>query len=362
MKKIYLCLALVLVNAVAMLAQDVRLNISEQPRPELPVKHGTLDVQGTVVLRVQFLEFGEVGEITPVKELPQGLTQLAVSAARRIKFEPEKKEGKPVTVVREVQYIYSWNGGWRIPSNVSEAVTAGDPAQAQAIVAKAVELLGGQRYLNVRTQASKGSFTTIKEGMAASYQTFLDILIFPDKERTEFKGGGSRFIQVNTGDTGWVFDGDTELVKVQTPEQIANFKKAIRTSLDNLLRGYWKGEAELSYIGKRPATLGKRNDVVRLTYKDGFTVDYEFASDDGMPQKAIHTRTNTDGDEVKEEDRYAQFIEVAGVKVPFIIDRSTNGRSSSRINFDTIEFNRTIPETVFTKPTNAKEAKKDVKY
>ncbi len=362
MKKFPLFFALVMLSAVAVFAQDVRLKIVEQPRPELPLKHGTLDVQGTVILRVQFLEFGEVGEITPLKELPSGLTQLAVSAAKKIKFEPEQKDGKPVTVAKELQYNYSWNGGWTIPTSGSENVKAGDPAKAEAIIAKAVELMGGSRYLSVRSQFSKGKFSGIVGGMVASFQAFTDAIVFPDRERTEFKGNGSRFIQVNTGETGWVFDGDQELVKVQDATQIANFKKSIRTSLDNILRGYWKGEAELSYIGKRPASLGKRNDVVRLTYKDGFVVDYEFAADDGMPQKAVHTRINAEGEDVKEEDRYAQFIDVGGIKAPFIIDRLTNGKSASRINFETIEFNRNIPEAVFAKPSSPKEAKKEVKY
>src|SRR5437762_2093335 len=76
------------------LAQDVRLKIIEQPKPELPQNYQTLDVQGTVVLRVQFLDFGDIGEVTPVKTLPSGLTEKAVAAARKIRFEPEKKDGK----------------------------------------------------------------------------------------------------------------------------------------------------------------------------------------------------------------------------------------------------------------------------
>jgi hypothetical protein len=128
-----------------------------------------------------------------------------------------------------------------------------------------------------------------------------------------------------------------------------------------LLRGYWKGEAEVSYVGKRAATLGKRNEVIKLVYKDGFTVEFEFSADDGTPQKAIYTRKNIDGEEIKEEDRYAQFIDVNGVKAPFIIDRHTDGKPSSRINFESVEFNRNISDSIFAKPANVKEAKKDIK-
>lgn len=363
MKRSCQILLFILALAGFAFAQDTRLTILEKPRPELPQNHGTLDAQGSVILRVQFMDFGEVGEVIVVKELPVGgLTQRAVAAAKKIKFEPEKKDGKAITVYKQIEYFYSWNGGWRAAERAPEPVpTAGDPARAAAIVSKAVQLLGGDRYLQIKSQVGRGKFSTIKDGMVASFQSFFDVIAFPDRERTEFKGGGTRFIQTNTGDTGWIFDGDLDRVKLQDKDQIANFKKGIRTSLDNLLRGYWKNEAELAYVGRRPATLGKRNDVVRLTYKDGFIVEYEFATEDAMPQKSVHTRINAEGEDVKEEDRYAQFIDVGGVRAPFIIDRFTNGKATSRINFETIEFNKTIPESIFEKPADAKEAKKDIK-
>ena len=233
--------------------------------------------------------------------------------------------------------------------------------KAAAVIAKAVLSLGGERYLNVRTQVGKGKFSVLRDGGVVSFQSFVDVIVFPDKERTEFRGQGSRITQVDTGDTGWIFDGDQEMIKVQNETQVANFKKGIRTSLDNLLRGYWKGEAEISYVGKRPATLGKRNEVIKLVYKDGFTVEFEFAADDGVPQKALYKSTNVDNEEIKEEDRYAQFIDINGIKAPFIIDRTTDGKPSSRINYESVEFNRNISDKIFAKPQNVKEAKKDLK-
>ncbi|MBP6005047.1 MAG: hypothetical protein KA746_16580 [Pyrinomonadaceae bacterium] len=253
--------------------------------------------------------------------------------------------------------------GTSLPQNRPVLASTPSDEKAEAVIAKAVQHLGGERYLQIRSQIGRGKFSVIKESAVVSFQTFIDVIVFPDKERTEFKGGGSRTIQTNVGDTGWVFDGDQELVKVQSAEQVENFKRGIRVSLDNLLRGKWKGSAELTYVGRRPATLGKRNDVVKLTYKDGLAVEFEFAADDGVPVKAIYKRPGEEGEEeVTEEDRYAQFIEVDGVRTPFIIDRFTAGKQSSRINYSSIEFNKTIPDSVFAKPSSAKDAKKDVKF
>jgi len=230
-----------------------------------------------------------------------------------------------------------------------------DDTRAAEVIKKAVAALGGDRYLNVKTQIGRGKFSEItKEGVVISFRSFVDVIVYPNKERTEFKGQGLKNIQVNVGDTGWVFDGSMQVLRDQNETQIANFKKGIRTSLDHLLRGEWKSEGKVSYVTRRAGTLGRRNDVIRLTYKDGLVADFEFGADDGLPVKAMYKRTNADGEDIKIEDRYAQFIETSGIKTPFVIDHYTNGKMTSRINYESIEFNKPIPESIFTKPANAK--------
>jgi hypothetical protein len=240
------------------------------------------------------------------------------------------------------------------------AQTAANDEKAEAILKKAVGLLGGDRYLQAKSQIGRGKYSVLRDGAVVSFQSFIDVLVFPDKERTEFRGAGVKTVQTNTGNSGWTFDGNNEMIKIQDEAQVANFKRGLRVSLDNLLRGYWRGNAVLSYAGRRPAGLGKRNDVVKLTFADGLSVDFEFA-DDGMPAKASYKRMNADNEEVKEEDRYAQFLDIDGIKTPFIIDRFSNDKQSSRINYESMEFNKPVPDSVFTKPSNAKELKKDLK-
>ncbi len=235
------------------------------------------------------------------------------------------------------------------------------PGQADAVIQKAVEYLGGERYLAINTQISRGRFSLMKDGSVISFQSFFDVIVFPDKERTEFRGGGAKYVQTNVGDTGWIFDGNFDRIRDQDEKQVENFKRGIRTSLDNLLRRQWLGMAKLDYIGRRPSSLGKRNDVVRLIYEDGFEVEFEFAADTGVPSKTLHVKRNADGEELKEEDRYAQFVEIGGVRFPFIVDRFTNGAHVSRINYESVEFNKTIPASIFLKPSDPKELKKDLK-
>lgn len=245
-----------------------------------------------------------------------------------------------------------------------QAEGARKPAAAQvdekalAVVARAVEALGGPTYLGVRSVTSKGYFTEFREGQSGIPITFRDYLVFPDRERTEFKGAGVQFMQVNTGETGWVFDGRKRQIADVTPAQVENFRTAMRTSIDNLPRGWWRAEgASLTYVGRREAGLARRNEVVKLTYPDGFEAEYEFDAREGLPAKVIYKRPGEEGERVEEEDRYAQFLSIQGARFPHIIDHYRAGQQSSRVNYDIVEFNKPVPDSLFAKPADIKAIK-----
>src|SRR5215213_8468408 len=232
--------------------------------------------------------------------------------------------------------------------------------KAEAVLKKAVQVMGGDNYLKVKTQIGRGKFSLMREGMTGSFQSFVDVIVYPDKERTEFKALGRKTVQTNTGDSGWIYDGEAQIINAQSETQIKDFKRGLNTNIDNLLREHWRGKAVLSYVGRREASLGKRNDVIKLTFDDGFAVEFEFSAE-GMPVKAVYKRTNPEGLESKEEDRYAQFVDFQGIKAPFIIDHFSGGVHTSRINYETIEFNKPVPDSIFVKPAGPKELKKDLK-
>src|ERR1051325_2290847 len=75
--------------------------------------------------------------------------------------------------------------------------------KSQVIIDRAITALGGPKYLGVQTVTGKGFFTAFKDGMSQLPARFLDYIEYPDKERTEFSGGGIHQIQTNTGAPGW---------------------------------------------------------------------------------------------------------------------------------------------------------------
>lgn len=249
------------------------------------------------------------------------------------------------------------------PSPSPITASAAVDEKSQAIINRAVEVVGGQAYLNVQTIIGKGFYSEFKENVPQVPLKFVDYLAYPNRERTEFTSSGIKSIQTNDGDTGWMFDGAVKKISDQSPAQIEEFKRSMRTTIENLLRGWWRNEgAKVSYVGRREAGLAKRNETVRLTYPNGFWIEYEFGARDGLPAKIIYKRMRRDpdsGDQVEttEEDVLLKFITVDGVTAPWVIDHFVNGHQTSRINYDQIQYNQRLADSLFAKPADVKAIK-----
>ena len=249
-----------------------------------------------------------------------------------------------------------------VPVSKAQNVPAVDE-KSQKIMDQAVEAMGGRPYLNVQTVIGKGFYSDFKEGMPQVPTKFVDYIYYPDHERTEFTSSGIKTIQTNAGDTGWMFDGNVKKISEQNPAQVEDFKRSMRTTFENLLRGWWKNEGgEVKYIGRREAGLAKRNEVIRLTYANGFWIEYEFGAKDGLPAKLIYKRMRRDPDtgndvETTEEDRFMTFVKVDGINAPWIIDHFVNDHQGSRINYESVQYNQKLPDSLFVKPDNVKAIK-----
>jgi hypothetical protein len=235
--------------------------------------------------------------------------------------------------------------------------------KAEQILQKAIQAVGGDAYLKVQTVTARGFFTEYPGGAPGVPARFIDYISYPDRERTEFTGGGNRTIQTNDKMQGWLFDAAAKTLKDQTPRQVEDFRNGMRTSTENLLHGWWRQEgATLSYVGRREATLGRRNEAIKLTYPDGFWIEYEFAAVEGTPAKIIYKRKiqNPDTDQIEEfteEDRLLRPIALGGINTAFVIDHFRNGVQTSRINYESIEFNKPLGDSLFAKPANIKAVK-----
>lgn len=265
-----------------------------------------------------------------------------------------------------IRYLLLFTVTFAVPAATAAQAAVSEPAgdKAEQIIQRALRATGGDRYTQIQTVVGRGLFTEFRDGISQIPMKFVDYIAYPDKERTEFSGGGARLIQTNLRDSGWIYDGAALTLKDQSPGQLEDFKVAMRTSVENLLRGWWRSQgATLSYMGRREAGIvGRRNETVRLSYGDGFWIEYEFSADSDLPAKIVYVRKQKNRDtgemeDIREEDRLHKHITNNGVTVAFIIDHYRNGIQTSRIAYDTIEYNKPIADSLFAKPASIKGVK-----
>ncbi|MDQ3802157.1 MAG: energy transducer TonB [Acidobacteriota bacterium] len=70
------------------------------------------NIQGTVQVRITFLPDGTIGQVSDVARNHEnlrkfGLVRAAMEAARKVKFEPEIRNGKPVKATKIMEYSFT---------------------------------------------------------------------------------------------------------------------------------------------------------------------------------------------------------------------------------------------------------------
>jgi TonB family protein len=84
-----------------------RAQIISKPEPLYTEEARRNQVTGTVRLRLILSASGQVSGITPLTKLPDGLTEKAIEAARKINFTPAEKDGRKVSQYVTIEYNFN---------------------------------------------------------------------------------------------------------------------------------------------------------------------------------------------------------------------------------------------------------------
>lgn len=84
-----------------------KARVTAKPEPQYTEQARNQQTTGTVVLRCVFAADRTVKYLLVVVGLPDGLTERALEAARRIKFEPAIKDGRPVSMYIQLEYNFN---------------------------------------------------------------------------------------------------------------------------------------------------------------------------------------------------------------------------------------------------------------
>lgn len=84
-----------------------RIRVISKPEPQYTEQARMSQTTGTVVLRCIFSKSGAVEQISVVKDLPNGLTDRSIEAARQIRFIPGMKDGHFVSTWMQLEYNFN---------------------------------------------------------------------------------------------------------------------------------------------------------------------------------------------------------------------------------------------------------------
>ena len=244
-------------------------------------------------------------------------------------------------------------------ANVQEVSEA---AKAEALLREAIKTRGGDAYLKVRTVVGRGTYTAFEKGESGLPTQFVDYVVYPDRERTEFGKGDHKYIQTNSGEEGWIYEAAQKVIRLQTEEQVKNFKQGLRQDMDHLLKHGWQEQgATLIYVGRHEVWKNTFSEAIRVEFADGLKVTMHFEPRAKLPLMIEYSGMykNADGEERLGENqvRFFRWVNFGGIQFPTIQDFYRNGKQTTRVNYDLVNLNVEVPEKLFAKPNNIKEVK-----
>ncbi|MCL5006058.1 MAG: outer membrane lipoprotein-sorting protein [Acidobacteria bacterium] len=220
--------------------------------------------------------------------------------------------------------------------------------QAQKLLNRTIQALGGAAFLHYKTVTTTGSVFAIAYGQAAGYAPFKSTFEPPDKRRFSY-GKGKPVILINNGNQGWELDrlGRTH----QNPDQMWGWKIANRYSLDNLLRYLITAPGVLilthgvDFVDNQPV------DVVDIIDAQNVHVRLYIHRSTYLPVRVTYRVRNPNTQDWEDyADDYSDYQMFQGINTPMHIARYLDGERIGELFRNSVRYNETIPSDYFARP------------
>lgn len=229
-----------------------------------------------------------------------------------------------------------------LPSVVSAQAAAqsqGIPT-ADEIVAKNIAAKGGAAKLK--------SVDSVRITAAATVQGTITPMVIelkrPNLRRQEVTVNGQKIVQSFDGTHGWMLNPSAGVQAVQMPApQTAAMKSD--AEFDSPLLDYQSKGVKVAFIGKEDID-GRPSYHLKVTTADGAEREYyidpatdlEFRVDAALVQNGMHGTLSV---------AMSDYRDIDGVKMPFSLKQTLNGREVGDLRVSTIELNVPLDASLF---------------
>lgn len=235
--------------------------------------------------------------------------------------------------------------------------------RARAVIARAIEAMGGQAYLDMERISSSGNYFRFKKG-AKAFSKYQDWTSFqPAKWRFQLGEGKRQYLQVYNLELnqGWVLEGKTSLEPIKE-EDLDEFRRAVRQDMDILLRYRVDEEGMNLYYYSRDEVAGQGDwEAVEFLDATNDAVVVFFDRQTGLPAKLESHYTDKLGIRHKVEQLFSNWHVIQGVRMPLNYEVYTDEELSSQRFMSNVVINPAIPASHFLEPVIEEKGKKGKK-
>ena len=227
--------------------------------------------------------------------------------------------------------------------------------RAKAILDQAIQALGGDAYLNWKTQNSEGRSYSFHHGEPNSVGTlFWRFKEFPDKDRLELSKKRD-VIEVFNGDKGYeiTYKG---VRNMDEKDELAPYLRRRHYSLDWVLRDWLHQPGIALFYDGQTVAAQKETDEVMIMNAKNEAVTLNFDINTHLPvKKSFVWRDPVDKQRNVEEEIYDNYRLIQGIQTPFDVTRVFNGDMAFQSFLTSASYNQPLEASLFDpKATTAK--------
>jgi hypothetical protein len=247
------------------------------------------------------------------------------------------------------------------PATTKPASGNENSRQAQALIAKAIEALGGQAYLISQSRREQGRTYSFHHGRSSGTGfPYVAVARYPDKDRIElvskqtyyFVGGiiplkdKLDFVILHVGDKGYEITPDQ--TTAEEPKNTAEFIRRREHSLDALLRR-WINEPGVVFFYDGTAVVdGKSAQSVTVMNAQNDAITLSLDQFTNLPLKTSYSwRDPTDKLRNNEAVVYDNYKRVQGIMTPHSLTRFYNGDMALQRFLTTVVYNQDVTDALF---------------
>lgn len=228
---------------------------------------------------------------------------------------------------------------------LAQPVAATNQNKAHQVLESAIQALGGQAWLDLRTIRTKGQMAAFFQGAPTGVLSdTTESTVLPDRQRIDLANG--KVIQIYTGGHAWeiTYKGKKPL----SGTQMEDYLRWRDHSLGVALRRWFRDPGTI-LMDEGPSQVNRRvTEKIKLIDPANDAVTLEIDAESHLPLRLSYEwRDPRFHDKNLDTVEYDNYQRVDGIAMPFTVTRMRNGETVGQSFLRSVQYNLALPKDFF---------------